>query len=95
MDDKEVVEILKNSDGVRIEKITSRGHVSPEGFWYDQTEDEWVALLKGDAVLEYKDGSEIKLATGDVLFLPAGKKHRIKYTSELPECVWLCVFTKT
>ncbi len=93
MDEKEIVEILMCSDGVRIERITSKGHVSPEGFWYDQDENEWVALLKGSAVLGFDDGSEIKLSAGDTLYIPAGRRHRIIDTSVDPECVWFCVFT--
>ena len=35
---------LFESDTVQIERIISRSHSSPPGFWYDQTEDEWVML---------------------------------------------------
>ena len=35
-------EVGKSALGLRIERIVSEGHVSPEGFWYDQDEPEWV-----------------------------------------------------
>ena len=43
----EVFQTLLASPNVRIERIVSFGHASPEGFWYDQETDEWVLLLAG------------------------------------------------
>lgn len=42
------------STSTRIERIVSHGHASPPGFWYDQEEAEWVAVLSGEAVLEFE-----------------------------------------
>ena len=33
--------------GVKIERIVSSGQSTPEGEWYDQERDEWVALIQG------------------------------------------------
>lgn len=33
---------------------------------------------------------EISLSQGDTIFIPAGAKHRVSYTSE--RCLWLCIF---
>jgi hypothetical protein len=33
---EELIEVLSQSDKVRIERIVSRGHSSPDGLWYDQ-----------------------------------------------------------
>src|SRR5262249_41930037 len=41
----EIVETLLAAPGVRIERIVSFGQASPDGFWYDQAEAEWVLLL--------------------------------------------------
>ena len=38
---EETVQVLHQSRRVRVEKIVSYGQASPEGFWYDQPEDEW------------------------------------------------------
>ncbi|AWB32469.1 cupin domain-containing protein [Orrella marina] len=38
--------------GVRIERIVSHGHACDPGFWYDQSWDEWVLVIRGSAVLE-------------------------------------------
>ncbi len=44
---EELVTILAENQHVRIERIVSNGHSSPNGFWYDQEEFEWVIVLKG------------------------------------------------
>jgi hypothetical protein len=38
---------LLQASNLRIERIVSHGHASPEGFWYDQDEQEWVMVLQG------------------------------------------------
>ncbi|WP_069989275.1 cupin domain-containing protein [Massilioclostridium coli] len=88
---QEQVEELVCSKSVRIEKIVSQGHCSPSGFWYDQTEDEWVSVLQGNAVIQFED-HEICLQPGDSLLIPAHQKHRVAETSVEPNCIWLCVF---
>lgn len=82
---EEITEILLNNKNVRIERILSFGHTTD---WYDQNEDEWVCLLKGEAVIE-TDTSRINLKCGDTIFLPAHKRHRVIKTTK---CIWLCVF---
>ena len=88
----EFVETLLASGDVRIERIVSTGQTSPPGFWYDQEEDEWVALLEGNAKLEYADGRRITLKRGDWILIPAHSRHRVAYTDSY--CVWLAVFLK-
>ena len=44
-------ETLITAHGIRLQRIISFGQVSPQGFWYDQKEAEWVMLLKGRARL--------------------------------------------
>lgn len=88
--DDEFVEILKPGQ-VRIERIVSQGHVSPAGFWYDQNEWEYVAVLQGCAELETLDG-KITLNAGDWVMIPEHEKHRVSYTSSEPACVWLAIF---
>lgn len=89
---KETVEILFEDGAVRIEKITSYGHTSPPGFWYDQEEAEWVTLLAGEARVGFLDGSAKHLAAGETLLIPAHCRHRVEATSS--PAVWLCVFSK-
>ena len=44
---EELCETLLTAEHVRVERIVSRGHVSPPGFWYDQPQAEWVVVLSG------------------------------------------------
>jgi cupin 2 domain-containing protein len=90
--DTELVDTMVDSDQVRIERIVSIGHTTPEGFWYDQSEDEWVALLSGTAELTFENGEVIALEAGDSLMIEAGVRHRVSATSVSPPAIWLAVF---
>ena len=92
-DDEEFTEVLHSKD-LKIERIVSTGQTTPEGQWYDQHEDEWVALIQGEAVLEYENGERLNLSAGDHVLLPAHCRHRVAYTSPQPPCIWLAVFGK-
>lgn len=81
---------LLNAPGTRIERIVSRGHVSPPGFWYDQAQAEWVVVLQGSADLTIKgDTHQRRLGVGDHLLLPAHCRHRVERTDD--PTVWLVV----
>ncbi|WP_242521493.1 cupin domain-containing protein [Motiliproteus sp. SC1-56] len=91
--EQELTETLDCSGPFRLERIVSRGHASAPGFWYDQAESEWVLLLQGEAALAFADGrAEVRLQAGDYLEIPAGLRHRVAWTSDTPEAVWLAVF---
>ena len=90
-DHEEFTELLRSKD-VSIERIVSTGQVTPEGHWYDQDQDEWVAVLQGEAILEYDTGEKLRLSAGDHVLLPAHRRHRVAYTSMEPPCIWLAVF---
>ena len=45
-------EIFKNNK-IKVEKIVSNGQKSPENFWYEQKENEYILLLEGFAILEF------------------------------------------
>ena len=91
---EELIETLIQSDGVRIERIVSHGHASPEGFWYDQDEHEWVMVLQGAARLQLEDRT-IDLGPGDHINLPAHTKHRVEWTTNDQPTIWLAVFYKS
>lgn len=77
---------------VRIERIVSRGHATPLGEWYEQTEDEFVLLVSGAARIGFADGSVLALGPGDWADLPAGIRHRVEWTVPEVETIWLAVF---
>jgi cupin 2 domain-containing protein len=90
--EEEWVDVLARVGGTRIERIVSRGHRSPEGFWYDQREWEWVVVVSGRARLELEGQGEIALAAGDWLEIPARARHRVTWTDPSCPTVWLAVF---
>lgn len=85
----ETFDTLFVTSAVKIERIVSHSAASPEGFWYDQEQDEWVLVLKGGATLQLYPDERIELKVGDHLVIPARCKHRVERTSE--ETVWLAV----
>ena len=87
----ELVEVLASCSKVRIERIVSDGHQSKEGFWYDQSEHEWVLLVSGSAILEFEDRTQ-KLISGDYVLIPANQKHRVASTSLTEKTIWLAIF---
>ncbi len=80
-----------DGDGIRIERIISKGHSSPQSGWYDQDKNEWVLLLKGEAVLLFADESSANLKSGDFINIPAHKKHKVEWTDPDTETIWLAV----
>ena len=90
---EEKIDRLVSSGGVRIERIVSHGHRSPQGFWYDQEEEEWVVVLRGRARLEFDPGGEVvDLEPGDWIRIPAHRRHRVAWTEPDVDTVWLAVF---
>lgn len=90
---EELVETLAHSAAVRIERIVSRGHASPDDFWYDQDRDEFVALLSGSARLQIDgESAERLLKPGDWLVILKRQRHRVAWTDPDEDSVWLAVY---
>jgi|UniRef100_UPI0040472532 cupin 2 domain-containing protein len=83
-------EIFRN-ETIKVEKIVSNGQTSPENFWYEQEQSEYILLLEGFAILEFED-YELELKKGDCLNIEAMKKHRVKFTSLDEPTIWFAVF---
>ena len=81
----ELFTMLLDASNVRIERIVSHGHASPEGFWYDQDQHEWVLVLKGAARLQF----EVK--HGDFVNITAYKNHRVEWTTPVEPPIRLAV----
>lgn len=89
---EELFESLLKRDYIHIERIVSRGHATADGFWYDQDRDEWVILLQGQAIILYEqDRQRITLNPGDYLLIPAHTRHRVEWTPDSVDTVWLAV----
>lgn len=89
--DQEIFELLAGNNRVTIERIISKGQKSPESGWYDQERNEWVIVLKGNAVLSFEDETSVHLNEGDFINIPAHKKHRVAWTDPNDETIWLAV----
>lgn len=89
---EELVQVLVQDGAVRIERIVSRGHASPPGFWYDQDEDEWVLLLTGSAGVRFAgEAVVLALRPGDHVTIPAHTRHRVEWTDPREPTVWVAV----
>lgn len=89
----ERTDVLAGAGGVRVERIVSRGHASAPGFWYDQAETEWVAVIRGRARLRFEaDAEAVDLGPGDHVTIPPHARHRVEWTTPDEDTVWLAVF---
>eukprot|EP01029_Cantina_marsupialis_P003479 TRINITY_DN133625_c0_g1_i2.p1 TRINITY_DN133625_c0_g1~~TRINITY_DN133625_c0_g1_i2.p1 ORF type:complete len:118 (+),score=25.58 TRINITY_DN133625_c0_g1_i2:135-488(+) len=94
---EELIEVISGGKDVTIERIVSRQHSSPEGFWYNQDTTEFVIVLEGEAELEFKSSEcdaeiqTMRLKKGDYTTIPARKIHRVSKTSNEEDTIWLAV----
>jgi cupin 2 domain-containing protein len=83
---------LQEATNFRIERIVSCGHASPEGFWYDQDQHEWIMVLCVAARLHFEgENQAVDLGPGDFLNIPAHLRHRVDRTVSDEPTVWLAV----
>ena len=87
---KELFTKLLQAPGIRIERIVSQGHCSPDGFWYDQDQAEWVLVLKGAARIQFAD-RVLELRPGDFVNISAHQRHRVAWTTPDEPTIWLAV----
>ena len=88
---EELTETLAESGAVRIERIVSIGHASPEGFWYDQPDREFVVVLKGRARLQFDGGEVLELSPFGWVDIPPHRRHRVAWTDPDEPTVWLAM----
>ncbi|WP_261389809.1 cupin domain-containing protein [Ferrimonas balearica] len=90
--DPEWFDTLVRTPNARVERILSLGQTTPQGQWYDQTDDEFVVLLEGAARLQIEGESEERaLQSGDWLMLPAHCRHRVTWTDPERPTLWLAL----
>jgi cupin 2 domain-containing protein len=89
---EEFIEALAGRDGVRVERIVSRGHTSSGGFWYDSNDTEWVIVIRGRARLRFEaDDEVVDLGPGDHVTIPPHARHRVESTAPGQDTIWLAV----
>ena len=87
----EITTLVYQTQSLRIETIESFGVSSPEGYYYDQDEFEWVVITQGEATLEI-EGFSYSMKKGATLMIAPHQKHRVVSTSL--DCVWCCLFLR-
>jgi cupin 2 domain-containing protein len=80
---------LFENRSIKIQRIVSQAYSSPPGFWYDQDQDEWVIVVRGEATLEFEGGDLVRMKEGDYVTIPRHVKHRVRQTD--PNTIWLAV----
>lgn len=90
---QEFLEDILKTASFRVERIVSKGHTTPEDEWYDQTDNEWVLVIEGEATLLFEEGMKtVALKVGDHINIPAHVRHRVSWTKPDTETVWLAIF---
>ena len=87
----ESLEELLRHENIKIERIVSLGHTSPENGWYDQKENEWVIILEGAGSILFENGVEVNLKKGDYLNIPAHTRHKVTWTDPNNITIWLAI----
>lgn len=87
----ELTQAILSTPGLRIERIVSYGHASPDNFWYDQDKNEWVLLVQGAARLLFEGEESVKMIAGSFIDIPAHKRHRVEMTDSGKPTIWLAV----
>ena len=91
----EIFETIAQNENIKIERIISDGHTTPEDSWYDQDRDEWVMLLRGTAeILFENEGQPVTLKPGDYVLIPAFSRHRVLRTDSNQPTIWLAIHMK-
>jgi len=85
----EIFQKVLEGGSFRLESIASQGEPSPEGFWYDQPDPEWVILFVGSACLAFGTGETLDLKAGDYLLIPSHLRHRVESVSD--DALWLAL----
>jgi cupin 2 domain-containing protein len=90
---QETSQILVETGGFRLMRLHSCSASSPRGFWYDQSEADWVCLLQGSARLQFEDeDGERELNRGDSLMIAPHRRHRLVATDGGAGTIWLALF---
>lgn len=84
-----LIEAIAETEDVRIERVATNGQASANSC--TQSVSEWLAVLKGQAVIEI-GGESQTLVPGDHVFIPAGTASRVVSASD--DSSWLAAYFK-
>ena len=89
---EEETRVLAASETWRLLLIASNGYRSPCDQWMDQSDHEWVLVLRGSACVALQAPDRlVDLSPGDHLSLPPHQRHRVERTDPDPGTLWLAL----
>jgi len=89
---REIFDPIIENEKFKLERIISQGQCTPEGEWLEQKNNEWVVLLTGKVKLKFEDDKDSYLMeSGDYIYIPSGKRHRVEWTVPNTRTVWLAL----
>ena len=89
------IETLFENRAVKIDRVTAQGQITPPGEFPQEPSYEFIHLLKGQLVLEYKGEAEkVNLKAGEYAIKTPGQSTRADFTSLHEETVYLKVSYK-
>ena len=89
---KESNRLLASAATWRLLLIASNAYRSPRGEWMDQSDHEWVLVLRGSACVALQNPDRVvDLSPGDHLFIPPHQRHRVERTDPNPGTLWLAL----
>ena len=71
---EEIIENIFIKQNLVIERIVSNGHSTLANHWYDQLEDEWLILLKGEATILLETNNQLITASNEPAADNAGSR---------------------
>ena len=84
--------MLASAETWRLLLIASNGFISPRDEWMDQSDHEWVLVLRGSACVALQNPHRIvDLSPGDHLLLSPHQRHRVERTDPDPGTLWLAL----
>ena len=92
---KEYFEDIFVHDNIKIEKIYSSGQFTPAGKWLKEDVNEFVYVVEGCAIINFKEENKIyTLKKGDYFLIPECTEHRIESTDSENITTWLTIHFK-
>ena len=89
---EESMHVLASAETWRLLLIASNDYRSPSGEWMDQSDHEWVLVLRGSACIALENPDRIvDLSPGDHLSLSPHRRHRVERTDGDPGTLWLAL----
>ncbi len=93
LDRPPLIETLFENDSIKIDRITVRGQITPEGEFPDEPSHEFIQLIQGHMVLERRgpngETQKVSLRPGEFAMKSTEERTRADFTSVNEDTVYL------